>query len=600
MRFEGWIVPAVAGLVFVGTITAPPSLLDDVDTAYAGIARAMLDSGDWITARLNGVPYFDKPPGQVWLMALSYSVFGVHDWSSRLPVALAAVALCWLAWRCGRWAFGRQAGLYAGVGLATCWGIFLFTRVRIPDIYIACTSLLALDCFLRALEQESGRRARALMAVAGASLGAGILFKGLVAIVLPLGAMAVFTLLGGSRGKRLGWRRMGLPGATLVMAAVAAPWHVLATLRNPPLLDLSLDSGPGLYRGFFWRYFVNEHLLRYLGLRHPHDYSRIAVHWFWLGHLAWLFPWSGLLLGARWPGRGHSRAARCRLMMLCFCGTTLLFFSFSTNQEYYTLAAYAPALLLLADIASTSPRVLRSATRLASSVHSIGLAAGIAVLVLAIGTSPAGDISDALSSNPEQYTRALGHLHDLTLESFAHLRGPLLLALAGCALAAPAGWVLGGRRAAAILALVSVLHVHAAHWAMAAFDPHLSSRSLGEAYLRCPPGDLVLDHEYYAFSSVAYYANRNVLLLNGRKNNIEYGSNAPGAPDVFLDDAALERRWTGSDPLYLVTYAADRGRLEALLGPATLHPVLESGGKLLLSNRPSTRCGGQDPVPAGL
>ena len=111
-RRDGWLVLLVAGIAFLGTVGSPPSLLDDVDAAYAGIARAMLESGDWVTARLNGVVYFDKPPGQVWAMALSFAVVGVQDWAARVPSALAAMALCWLAWLVGRWSFGpgRPAG----------------------------------------------------------------------------------------------------------------------------------------------------------------------------------------------------------------------------------------------------------------------------------------------------------------------------------------------------------------------------------------------------------------------------------------------------------------------------------------------------------
>lgn len=584
-RLHGWIVLAVAGIVFLGALSSPPSLLDDVDAAYAGIAREMLASGDWVTARLNGVPYFDKPPGQVWLIAVSYAAFGVHDWSTRLPMALAALAFCWLAWRTGRWAFGDLAGLWAGLGLATCCGLFLFTRARIPDVYVGCASLFVLDCFLRALEADE-RRARMLMRVAGAVLGAGLLCKGLVAAALPLGAILAFRLFGGAKHRRTPWRRLGLGGAAGVALLVAAPWHVLATVRHPPLLDFSLDSGPGLYRGFFWRYFVNEHLLRYLGLRYPADYDRVPLIWFWAAHLVWLFPWSGLLAGLGKLGfSGADRAGRTRLLMLCFCGFTLLFFSASTTQEYYTLPAYGPAMLLLASVASSSPSYLRIAVRAGATVHGVALAAGTAILA-AVWTLPAdGDIADALTSNPDAYTLSLGHFQDLTLSAFAYLRGPLALALAAFGIGAVGGWMLSRHRAAAALVCASVLLLHAAHRAMAVFDPYLSSRTLAEAFLRAPPGTLVLDHEYYAFSSVAHYANSRVLLLNGRKNNIEYGSNAPGAPDVFVDDAEFAGLWKGTQPVYIATYTRDRERLEALVGPEGMHAIAVSGGKALLANR---------------
>src|SRR6266849_3925968 len=128
------IVLAVAAAVFLGCVPSPPSLMDDVDAVQAQIARNMLDSGDWVTARLNGVAYLEKSPLKYWMIAVSYMIFGVHDWAARLPLALFAVALCWLTARIGAWAFSDRAGLCAGLALATCVGMFLFTRFLIPDV----------------------------------------------------------------------------------------------------------------------------------------------------------------------------------------------------------------------------------------------------------------------------------------------------------------------------------------------------------------------------------------------------------------------------------------------------------------------------------
>lgn len=581
---QGWAVLAVAGVVFLGTISSPPSLLDDVDATYAQIARTMLESGDWVTAQLNGVPYFDKPPGQVWAMALSYSVFGTHDWAARVPMALAAILLCWLAGRTGRWAFGGQAGMYAGVGLATCCGLFLFTRARIPDVYVACSSMFTLHCFLQA-QEGSHEAARARMRWAGAAIGAGLLFKGLVAAVLPLGAIATYLLASGSWRTKGTWRRLGLGGATAAAALVALPWHLLATLANPPVLEPSLHSGPGEYRGFLWRYLINEHVLRFVGTRYPVDYSRVPLLWFWAGHLAWLFPWSGLLPALRQLSfHVGDRASRTRLLMLCHCGFALLFFSASTTQEYYTVPAYAPALVLAASGAVAIPEWARRAARLAAVVYALAFIIGTLALVAVRGLPAEGDISAALASNPEAYVLSLGHFQDLTLGALAYLRGPLALALAGFLIGAAGGWARSRRRALAAIACAAMILLHAAHWAMARFDPYLSSRAMAEAYLRSGPGELVLDQEYYAFSSVAFYTNQRVLLLNGRKNNIAYGSNAPGAPDVFLDDHGLASLWESAVPGYLVTFAKERERFDALLGPDRVHEVAASGGKVLLTN----------------
>src|ERR1700730_15270057 len=122
------VVVAVAALIFLGCIVSPPSLMDDVDSVQAQIARIMLQSGDWVTARLDGVAYLEKSPLKYWMIAVSFMVFGVHDWAARIPIAVGAVLLCWVTARFGAWAFEWPAGMYSGLVLGTSVGLFLFTR----------------------------------------------------------------------------------------------------------------------------------------------------------------------------------------------------------------------------------------------------------------------------------------------------------------------------------------------------------------------------------------------------------------------------------------------------------------------------------------
>src|SRR3954453_15570124 len=138
------LVALVAALVFVGCRVSPPSLMDDVDAVQAQIAHNMLQSGDWVTARLDGVAYLEKSPLKYWLMAISFKIFGVHDWAARIPIALATVLLCWVTARFAAWAFGRKEALYSGLVLGTSIGLFLFTRILIPDVMLTLTITLAL------------------------------------------------------------------------------------------------------------------------------------------------------------------------------------------------------------------------------------------------------------------------------------------------------------------------------------------------------------------------------------------------------------------------------------------------------------------------
>src|SRR4029077_9815895 len=146
------LVAAVA--IYLGCIVSPPSLMDDSDAVLAQAARTMLSSGDWVTARLDGVAYLEKPPLIYWLMAASYRIFGVHDWAARIPIALSSIGLCVLACAFGVWAFRRRVGFHAGLIMATCVGLFLFTRILIPDVGLTLTIALGMWSFLRLMEKD--------------------------------------------------------------------------------------------------------------------------------------------------------------------------------------------------------------------------------------------------------------------------------------------------------------------------------------------------------------------------------------------------------------------------------------------------------------
>jgi 4-amino-4-deoxy-L-arabinose transferase-like glycosyltransferase len=564
---------------------SPPGLMDDVDAVQAQIARTMLESGDWVTARLNGVKYLEKAPLKYWAIAASYAVFGVHDWAARLPVALCAVLLCWVTARFAAWAFhDTRAGLWAGLGLATCVGLWLFTRVLIPDVMVTLTITLAIWGLLRALDRDEPHPRRWALAM-WAAMGAGLLLKGLIAVVFPAGAAFFYLLFTGQILRLETWRRLHVVIGLLLMLAIAAPWHVLATLRNPPYFDFTLRSEHGQYRGFFWFYFINEHLLRFLNMRYPRDYNTVPRLWFWLFHLVWLFPWSACLPAvARLGFLGPDRGSRVRLMALCWAGVVLVFFTFSTTQEYYSMPAYPALALLLGCAIAGGGALVRWGTRAAAAVAGCAAVAVAAILWQVRDVPAPGDISAALRQNPELYTLSLGHAADLTLHSFAYLRLPLALAGAAFLIGAVGGWHWRGRRALASLAIMMALFFHAARLALVAFEPYLGSRPLAEALVEQPEGTLIADDQYYAFSSVFFYANRPALLLNGRVQNLIYGSYAPGAPEVFLDDAEFAQRWGSAERHYLVASAAELPRFEKLVGGDSLHTVAQSGGKVLISN----------------
>ncbi len=575
--------------------------MDDVDAIQAQIARNMLTSGDWVTARLDGVPYVEKAPLIYWIIAIFYKIFGVHDWAARIPIALSVMALSWLTASFGVWAFGKRGGLYAGLCMGTGIGIFLFTRILIPDVTLTFTIAAAMWAFLRALDEEEPHP-RFWAFVLAASLGAGLLLKSLVSVVFPVGGVLIYLFVTKQLFVRRTWQRLRPVSGFFVVLLIAAPWHILATIRNPPYFSFALHGGPGEYHGFLWFFFMNEQFLRFLNLRYPRDYNTVPRLWFWLFHFLWLFPWSVYFPAiAKISYKPVDRGGRARLLALCWTGFVLVFFTFSTTQEYYSMPCYPALALLLGSAMATGGDWIRRGTRVLCAVAGVAAIACFAIFLAVRNLPTPGDISDALSRHPSVYTLSLGHMLDLTFESFAYLRLPLLVASLAFLLGAVGTFRWLGNRAFLSAALMMVLFFHAARLALVVFDPFLSSRQLADALLKSPDGKLIEERNYWTFSSVTFYANRDALTLNGRYFNLEYGSYAPGAPDVFIDDNRFKSLWFEPQRFYLVTYQANLRRFGDLIGPDSLNIVASGGGKVILTNHPldrASRMDGQPLLPA--
>ena len=586
------IVLLVAALIYIGCIISPPALMDDVDAVQAQIARNMLESGDWVTARLNGIAYLEKSPMVYWLMAISMKIFGVYDWAARIPLALSVVLLCWLCARFAAWAFDELAGLYAGLILASCIGLWLFTRIQIPDAMVTATITLAMWSLLRALD-ESESRPWLWSGLLAASIGVGLLLKGLIAVLFPIAGGVIYLFSTKQFFVKRTWQRLRPFTGLLIILLIAAPWHILATLANPPYFDFTMKSEPGKYHGFFWFYFFNEHVFRFLNMRHPRDYNTVPRHLFWLFHLLWLFPWSAYFPAAiRQSVVGTSRAALTRRLALCWAGFLMLFFTFSTTQEYYSMPAYpAIALWLASALAKEETREetqqdkwLDWGSRAIAVVTTLASAA-IVFLIFSVWSLPTpGDISRALTQNPDAYTLSLGHMGDLTIASFAYLRTPLIVASIATILGTVCALRFRGNRLVLGLTAMMVLFFHAARLALTVFDPYMGSRPIAEALNRAPQGSLILGAQYYTFSSVFFYTNRKALILNGRVNNLEYGSYAPNAPGVFIGDEEFKNLWLSPQRFYLTLEGPELSKIENLVGKQSLHTVLESGGKYLFTN----------------
>jgi len=581
-------------LVFIAVYFAAlfsPALLDDADATHAQAAQHIATSGDWVTLYVNGIRYLEKPPLPYWMVAVDYHLFGYNVFATHLPMVLALLGCAFIAWLWARRAWGDRAAFYAALSMLTSVGVFLFTRTLIPESILTFFLLLALYSFLTGMEDRKPAR----FFIAYAALALALLAKGLIAPVFFVAAVVPYLILTGEWRR---WRHFHLFTGLLLFLAIGAPWHILAGLRNPdhgnPIGNVPT---PGHVHGFFYFYFINEHFLRFLGLRYPHDYNRQPWYVFWLGQLIWLFPWSlylPVVLRRAWRNRhlfysdlrydatntiqfldptltafeSSALAARLRfrartsLLLALYAGFILIFFAISTNQEYYTWPMYPALLMLIAgglaviDESQTEGRRASSGWLTGAQVFFLGLGIAAAAL-LAWGLWESrhlpfvADIGTLMAHRGVgDYTLSMSHFFDLTGPSFAALRLPAILAGLAFLLGPIAAWRLR-RHGHAFESTVSVAFTTAviliaAHIALVRFEPMLSSRAMAHTinHLTVQPANadaqLMLYGDQADGSSIIFYTHRPALLVHGAT---QYFSPDPGTNGQIFGSSMI---W-GSD-----------------------------------------------------
>lgn len=588
------VIVVIWAVIYINSIFQP-ALLDDADTVHAEAAREMAESGDWVTLHINnGFRYLEKAPLMYWCVAASFKVFGVHEWSARLPIALGVLALLLVVYRLGRRVYGEEGGFYSALVLATGFGPFIFTRILIPDMAVGLWLAIGFDLFLTTLEQADAGEQPSRCACWGiaATMALNVLTKGLIGLVFPIGTIFLFLLFTGKLRHLL---RLRLLSSFLVFLVIAAPWHVLAGIRNP---------AQGEARGFFWFYFVNEHFLRYLNKRYPADYDTVPIVLFWGLMLLWLMPWTAFIVQSlrripvnvrRWRS-GLSEQERGTLLFAMWAFVILLFFSFSSRQEYYVIPGVPGLALLLGGwLARETTSPLDAAERRSGRVSSlvlamIGVLACAACIFLAAHakTPPPGyDIAELLKKNPQDYALSFGHFLDLTPQAMGAFKVPLLVTGIAFAIATILNWLLrrSNRTMAAnfVLAALMMVFLHEAHTGLKIFSPVLSSKVLAESIeSHWKPGAVIEENgDYEAASSVNFYTHRQMRLLNGRRNNIWYGSTFPDAPAIFDDDASFERLWGRDQTVFFWT---EEDTIPKYVTAAGYCELAKWGGKLVLTN----------------
>lgn len=639
------LLAAIFAAVQFASLFTPP-LLDDVDAAHAQAAQHMIESGDWITPKIDSVRYLEKPPLPYWLAAAFYSIFGENAFATHLQNALAMLGLAWLGWLWARRAWGERAGLYAGMFMLTAVGPFLFTRFIIPESILSFFLLFSLWCLITGLESSRPIRFYGMWA----ALALAVLTKGLIAPIFFLGAVIPFLLLTGQWRR---WRDLKPVTGGLLFLAIALPWHILCGMANPAE-GHPVGNHPtlGNVHGFWYFYFINEHVDRFLGTRYPHDYNKLPAALYWLLHMVWLYPWSLFLpavAAVAWKTRRewlkHLRRdagqtvdfyldnavredvasyvvrlkfrVRTAWLLGLFAAFILVFFSLSTNQEYYTFEAWPPIFILIAGVLAglEQPSGSEGGKPLVSPAWLTGAQGAFAVLgvlsAAALGWGlwisrnvPVADgIGELLAHRGVAgYTLSMSHLFDLTGRSFAALRLPAALAAVTLLVGPVTGWILRRRRkhmASTIsMGLTFAVFLIAAHIAFARFEPMLSSKQMAETIMAkgSPSDTFIIWGDQSEASSVIFYTNkffhaRPALIVmprcgqRGQGSTLLWGSCYLDAPDIFLSNAQLANTWGTSNRKWLFAQDKYKGAVEHLLN-GRLYFVERLYDKTLWTDRP--------------
>ena len=318
-----WVLLAAAALLLWLVTLGTRALVSADEGRYATLSLAMLQTGDWVTPRLNGLLYFEKPPLQYWAGALSMSLFGINAWAARLWPGLCGLftlaTLVYTAWK----VWGPRTALHtACVAASTTW-IVVNSHFLSLDAGL-CAALTVVMCAIVLAEHalQQGSSPRTWMLTAWAGVGLAILSKGLVGLVIPGATLVLHSLW---RRELLLWKHLQWGLGPLLLLALTAPWFVLVSQRNPDFAEF---------------FFIHEHWDRYLKPGH----RREGAPWYFVPYLlVGLLPWTSALPWLLKPRRGEFAAS----WLWTWAVLVFAFFSVSSSKLPSYILPMFPALALL-------------------------------------------------------------------------------------------------------------------------------------------------------------------------------------------------------------------------------------------------------------
>ncbi len=512
---------------------------------YAEIPREMVQSGDWVTPRLNGIKYFEKPPLVYWLEAATISVFGMSERALRTVPALFGLLGAAATYSAARRLWGQRAAVLSALVLATMPLYFSVADLLAIDMAVSALITVTLLSFLAAVE-ASGRRRDLALAIFYASAALATLAKGLIGIAIP-GLVIVLWLALTSRWREL--RRLRLVPGTLLFLALAAPWHLLVQLRNPE------------WAAF---YFIHEQFLRFTTTIH----RREEPFWFYVPILVFgLLPWSALApaaLSRWWRDRAlSSRSPQWEAGLFCvlWAGVVVGFFSLSGSKlATYVVPALPPlALLIGAELAREARLRWAEAWVIAGTCT---------VLAAALALAP-GFAAERAGLR-------------LAIEHAGLWRWLLAASLVGIGAASILAWRLPRRGLGIAAATAGALLVLAG--AATTYNHERSVESLARVLApRLAAGDLVASYRCYP-QDLAPYLGRRIATVDWL-GELEFGASVEDQSAWLLNRATFEQRWNGPGIVYSVSRTEVYPELErASANPPTV--LARTHGYVLAVNHP--------------
>lgn len=553
-RKRGLLFLLLFSLLWFGTLDYRKLVKPD-EGRYAEIPREMAATGDWITPRLNGIKYFEKPPLQYWATAAAFDVFGLNEWTARLWTALTGFLTIGVVWWTGRRLFGDAAGWYAAVVLASNVYFVLMGHVNTLDMGLTFFTTLAVAGFAIAQRTQAGEvgRSRAMLLV-WAAMALAVLSKGLIGVVLPGATLVIYALL--TRDWTL-WGRLNLlPGLALFLA-IAAPWFIAVSLKNPE---------------FAWFFFIHEHFLRYAT---PTARREGPIYYFLPILLIGCLPWTIVMLDGLWtavrgrhvpadanqPAKGKPAPDNPTLVLLIWTLLVFAFFSVSSSKLPAYILPIFPTLALL-----TGKRLAAlEGRRLWPMIIANALLAIIGFFAIAYAVEKAGD----------PVNRPLYHAYSYWLYTAT------ALLLAGTAYACFASW--RGRKAAAIhaLAATGLLTSLIAGNGHNTFAPVQSSYDLAQQ-IRPYVKDNVPFYSVQTYDQTLPFYLRRTLTLVNFSDEMSYGLEQE--PRLALDMNGFARHWA-TEPNALALMQP--GTYDTLRDAGYSMEVIANDGKRIVVRKPA-------------